>query len=118
MRSGHTEAGTDLAALAGLPPVGLLAELVNDNGTVQRLPELVEFAAIHKLKIITIADLIAYRQQREKLVERSYEFAVKTSLGDARHSHRTGLKMRSMLLWYSAILRQWNQYRCGCIVRS
>ena len=84
MRSGHTEAGTDLAALAGLPPVGLLAELVNDNGTVQRLPELVEFAAIHKLKIITIADLIAYRQQREKLVERSYEFAVKTSIGDAK----------------------------------
>ena len=88
VRSGHTEAGTDLAALAGLPPVGLLAELVNDNGTVQRLPELVEFAAIHKLKIITIADLIAYRQQREKLVERSYEFAVKTSIGDAK-AYRT-----------------------------
>ena len=84
VRSGHTEAGTDLATLAGLPPVGLLAELVNDNGTVQRLPELVEFAATHNLKIITIADLIAYRQQREKLVERSYEFAVKTSIGDAK----------------------------------
>ena len=84
VRSGHTEAGTDLASLAGLPPVGLLAELVNDNGTVQRMPELVEFAATHKLKIITIADLIAYRQQREKLVERSYEFAVKTSIGDAK----------------------------------
>ena len=84
VRSGHTEAGTDLATLAGLPPVGLLAELVNDNGTVQRLPELLEFAAAHKLKIITIADLIAYRQQREKLVERSFEFAVKTPIGDAQ----------------------------------
>ena len=54
VRSGHTEAGTDLAALAGLPPVGLLAELVNDDGTVQRLPQLLEFAKVHKLRIITI----------------------------------------------------------------
>ncbi len=83
VRSGHTEAGTDLAILAGLPPVGLLAELVNDDGTVQRLPELVEFAAQHQLKIITIADLIAYRQQREQLVERCMEFSVKTRIGEA-----------------------------------
>jgi 3,4-dihydroxy 2-butanone 4-phosphate synthase/GTP cyclohydrolase II len=84
VRSGHTEAGTDLAALAGLPAVGLLAELVNDDGTVQRLPQLVEFAATHKLKIISIADLIAYRQIREQLVERTMEFAIKTRIGDAR----------------------------------
>ena len=51
VRSGHTEAGTDLAGLAGLPPVGLLAELVNDDGTVQRLPELTEFAATHGLAV-------------------------------------------------------------------
>jgi len=89
-RSGHTEAGVDLSVLAGLPPVSLLAELVNDNGTVQRLPELVEFAAAHKLKIITIADLIAYRQTREQLVERSYEFSVRTAIGDARgYAYRT-----------------------------
>jgi 3,4-dihydroxy-2-butanone 4-phosphate synthase len=84
VRSGHTEAGTDLAILAGLPPVGLLAELVNDDGTVQRLPELMAFSQEHNLKIITIADLIAYRQQREQLVQRSYEFAISTAVGDAQ----------------------------------
>jgi 3,4-dihydroxy 2-butanone 4-phosphate synthase/GTP cyclohydrolase II len=84
VRSGHTEAGTDLATLAGLPPVGLLAELVNDDGTVQRLPQLIEFAREHELKIISIADLIAYRQMREQLVERTVEFEVKTRIGTAR----------------------------------
>ncbi|MEM1228997.1 MAG: 3,4-dihydroxy-2-butanone-4-phosphate synthase [Pseudomonadota bacterium] len=84
VRSGHTEAGTDLATLAGLPPVGLLAELVNDDGTVQRLPQLIEFAKAHALKLISIADLIAYRQRREQLVERTQEFSVRTRIGDAR----------------------------------
>ncbi|MEM7098055.1 MAG: 3,4-dihydroxy-2-butanone-4-phosphate synthase [Pseudomonadota bacterium] len=84
VRSGHTEAGVDLSVLAGLPPVSLLAELVNDDGTVQRLPQLLEFAAEHKMKIITIADLIAYRQTREQLVERQYEFSVETMIGEAR----------------------------------
>lgn len=84
VRSGHTEAGVDLSILAGLPPVSLLAELVNDDGTVQRLPQLLEFSAKHKLKIISIADLIAYRQRREQLVERAGEFTVKTRIGNAR----------------------------------
>jgi len=84
VRSGHTEAGIDLATLAGCPPVGLLAELVNDDGTVQRLPQLVEFAKTHTLKIISIADLIAYRQRRENLVERTMEFEVQTRIGPAR----------------------------------
>tara|TARA_A100001037_G_scaffold304356_1_gene340851 strand:- start:2931 stop:4031 length:1101 start_codon:yes stop_codon:yes gene_type:complete len=84
MRSGHTEAGTDLAGLAGLPPVGLLAELVNDDGTVQRLPQLIEFAKEHDLKIISIADLISYRQMREQLVERTHEFSINTRVGVAR----------------------------------
>ena len=84
VRSGHTEAGIDLATLAGCPPVGLLAELVNDDGTVQRLPQLIEFAAAHNLKIISIADLIAYRQRREQLVERTMEFEVQTRIGKAR----------------------------------
>lgn len=84
VRSGHTEAGTDLATLAGLPPVGLLAEIVNDDGSVQRLDELLVFAETHSLKIISIADLIAYRQRREQLVERSHEFTIKTRLGDAK----------------------------------
>ncbi len=84
VRSGHTEAGADLSVLADLPPVSLLAELVNDDGTVQRLPELLEFARQHELKIITIADLIAYRQTREHLVERAYDFTVQTRIGEAK----------------------------------
>lgn len=90
VRSGHTEAGVDLSVLAGLPPVSLLAELVNDDGTVQRMPQLVEFAATHKLKLIAIADLIAYRQTREQLVERTNQFEVKTRIGTATaYAYRT-----------------------------
>lgn len=90
VRSGHTEAGIDLAVLAGCPPVGLLAELVNDDGSVQRLPQLVEFARSHGLKLISIADLIAYRQRREHLVERTMEFQIKTRIGVARgYAYRT-----------------------------
>jgi 3,4-dihydroxy 2-butanone 4-phosphate synthase/GTP cyclohydrolase II len=84
MRSGHTEAAVDLARLAELPPVGLLAELVNDDGSVKRLTELVGFAQEHKLKIVSIADLIAYRRTRERLVERVQEFEVQTEIGPAR----------------------------------
>ncbi len=91
VRSGHTEAGVDLSVLAGLPAVSLLAELVNDDGTVQRLPQLLEFSKEHNLKIITIADLIAYRQQREQLVQRTHEFEVKTPIGPA-----TGVAYRTM----------------------
>jgi 3,4-dihydroxy 2-butanone 4-phosphate synthase/GTP cyclohydrolase II len=80
VRSGHTEAAIDLARLAGLSPVGLLAELVNDDGTVKRLPELVAFAKAHKLRIVSIADLIQYRQRFEKLVSRIDAFDVQ--LGD------------------------------------
>ncbi len=90
VRSGHTEAGVDLSVLAGCPPVSLLAELVNDDGTVQRLPQLIEFARTHDLRIISIADLIAYRQRREHLVERTMEFRVKTRIGEARaYAYRT-----------------------------
>lgn len=67
-RSGHTEAGTDLAKLAGLVPAGVLAEIVNDDGTVKRLPELIPFAREHGLKIISIEDLISYRVRRESFV--------------------------------------------------
>jgi 3,4-dihydroxy 2-butanone 4-phosphate synthase/GTP cyclohydrolase II len=84
VRSGHTEAAIDLARLAGLPPVGLLAELVNDDGTVKRLPQLAEFAAEHGLKMISVADLIAYRQRREQLIERIGEYEVLTEVGPAR----------------------------------
>ncbi|MGH6898819.1 MAG: 3,4-dihydroxy-2-butanone-4-phosphate synthase [Geminicoccaceae bacterium] len=84
VRSGHTEAAIDLARLAGLAPVGLLAELVNDDGTVKRLPELLDFAREHRLRIIGVADLIAHRQRREQLVERVSEFDIATAAGPAR----------------------------------
>jgi len=69
-RAGHTEAAVDLATLAGLPPMGVLCELVNDDGTVQRLPQLLEFKRKFGLKMISIEALIEYRAQREHLVER------------------------------------------------
>src|SRR5246500_2389807 len=81
MRSGHTEACVDLCRLAGLPPVGVLSELMNDNGTVMRGPELAVFAERHKLQRITIAELIAYRQARDKLIERVSEFPVESEIG-------------------------------------
>jgi 3,4-dihydroxy 2-butanone 4-phosphate synthase/GTP cyclohydrolase II len=67
-RAGHTEAGVDLARLAGLQPAALLAEVVNDDGSMARLPDLARFSAAHGLVMISIADLIEYRQRREKLV--------------------------------------------------
>lgn len=68
-RAGHTEAAVDLAVMAGLHPAGVLCELVNDDGTVQRLPELIEFSKRFNLKIISIAQLIEHRARRDKLVE-------------------------------------------------
>lgn len=82
MRSGHTEACVDLCRLAGLPLVGVLAELVNDDGTVMRGPEVAAFAKQHKLQQISIADLIAWRQAREKLVERTSTFPVQSEIGE------------------------------------
>jgi 3,4-dihydroxy 2-butanone 4-phosphate synthase/GTP cyclohydrolase II len=81
MRSGHTEACIDLCRLAGLPPVGVLSELMNDDGTVMRGPTVASFAQKHKLTQISIADLISYRQAREKLVKRVGEFTVKSEIG-------------------------------------
>ncbi len=81
MRSGHTEACVDFCRLAGLPPVGVLAELMNDDGTVMRGPDIAAFAVRHKLPRVSIADLIAYRQVREKLVERVSEFPVESDIG-------------------------------------
>src|SRR6516162_3747010 len=81
MRSGHTEACVDLCRLAGLPLVGVLAELMNDDGTVMRGPQLAAFAEREKLQRITIAELISYRQTRDKLVERVGEFPVDSEIG-------------------------------------
>src|SRR5471030_907970 len=70
MRSGHTEAAVDLCRLAGLPPVGVLSELMKDDGTVMRGPDVAAFAGKHKLAQVSIAELISYHQTRDKLVER------------------------------------------------
>jgi 3,4-dihydroxy 2-butanone 4-phosphate synthase/GTP cyclohydrolase II len=84
MRSGHTEAAVDLVKLAGLKPVGAICELVNDDGSVKRGPQNFAFAREHGLKIISVADLIAYRQRRERLVEQTAQFDVETAIGKAK----------------------------------
>jgi 3,4-dihydroxy 2-butanone 4-phosphate synthase/GTP cyclohydrolase II len=81
MRSGHTEAAVDLCKLAGLPPVGVICELANDDGTVMKGEQIDAFAQRHDLKRISVADLIAYRQARDKLVERIATFPVTTVWG-------------------------------------
>jgi 3,4-dihydroxy 2-butanone 4-phosphate synthase/GTP cyclohydrolase II len=81
MRSGHTEACVDLCRLAGLPGVGVLSELMNEDGTVMRGAQVAAFADKHKLLRLSIAELIAYRQSRDKLVERVAEFAVASEIG-------------------------------------
>ena len=84
VRSGHTEAAVDLCRLAGLPPVGVISELVNDDGTVKRGPQVIEFAKEHGIKHVSVADLIAYRQRTEHLVEKVDEFRIETRYGPAR----------------------------------
>jgi len=81
-RAGHTEASVDLARLAGCYPAGVLSEVVNDDGSMARLPALEQFAADHGLQIISIADLIRYRRHREKLVRRVSEARIPTRHGD------------------------------------
>src|SRR5690606_17159051 len=81
-RAGHTEAAVDLTTLAGLYPAGVLAEVMNDDGTVARLPDLKRFAEEHGLLIGTIADLIAYRRTEERLIERVVEARIPTRHGE------------------------------------
>lgn len=83
MRSGHTEAAVDLCKLANLPAVGVIGELVNDDGTVMRGPQVSAFAQEHGLKEVSVADLIAYRQRKETLVERGSRSEVQTVCGSA-----------------------------------
>ncbi|GAB6066951.1 bifunctional 3,4-dihydroxy-2-butanone-4-phosphate synthase/GTP cyclohydrolase II [Methylothermus subterraneus] len=83
-RAGHTEAGCDLARLAGLPPAAVIVEILNEDGTMARRPELERFAREHGLKIGTIADLIRYRLEHEKTVERVSECRFPTEYGEFR----------------------------------
>ena len=83
-RTGQTEGSVDLARLAGLTPAGVICEIMNDDGTMARLPDLIEFARQHDLKIVTIADLIQYRLRNEKLVRRAASASMPTAFGDFR----------------------------------
>lgn len=83
-RAGHTEAAVDLARLAGLYPAGALIEIMNENGTMSRLPDLLAFAGKHDMKVISIADLIKYRLKSESLVEKGVEVNMPTAYGNFR----------------------------------
>ena len=81
VRAGHTEAAVDVARMAGLNPAGVICEIMNDDGTMARMPDLVKFAQLHGIKIGTIADLIAYRASRDKLVDRIAESDFSSEFG-------------------------------------
>jgi 3,4-dihydroxy 2-butanone 4-phosphate synthase/GTP cyclohydrolase II len=84
VRAGHTEAGCDLAEAAGLTPAAVICEVMKPDGEMARLPDLVEFAAVHRLKLGTIADLIRHRSENEKLVERVVDKPIATPYGPFR----------------------------------
>lgn len=83
-RTGHTEAAVDLARLAGFKPAGILVEILNENGTMARLPQLMEVAKKFDLKIISIEDLVAYRMQHDSLINKKEDFQIETRFGNFR----------------------------------
>ena len=84
VRAGQTEASVDLARLAGLVPAGVICEIMNDDGTMARVPELTEFCRQHDLKMLTVAELIRYRMAHERYVRRLAESMVPTAYGEFR----------------------------------
>lgn len=84
VRAGHTEGAVDLARLAGLQPTGVICEIMNEDGSMARVPDLLQFVKKHNLKIITIQDLIRYRRQKEKLIEMVESIQLPTDFGDFR----------------------------------
>ena len=83
VRSGHTEAVVDIARMAGMNPAGVICEIMNDDGTMARMPDLIAFAEQHSIKIATIADLINYRRSKESIIERSVETVLNSKYGGA-----------------------------------
>lgn len=83
-RTGHTEAAIDFAKLAGLEPAGVIVEIMNEDGTMARLPELVEIAKKFDLKIVSIEDLVAYRMEHDSLIDKKEDFTVQTRFGEFR----------------------------------
>ncbi len=86
VRAGHTEAAVDISRMAGLYPAGVICEIMKDDGTMARLPDLVSFAQLHNLKIGTIADLIAYRRRNDRFLERRIEVPFESEFGDGFRS--------------------------------
>jgi 3,4-dihydroxy 2-butanone 4-phosphate synthase / GTP cyclohydrolase II len=98
MRAGHTEAAVDLARLAGLQPAGVLCEIKKPDGEMARLPELIEFGQAHEMRILTIADLIAYRRRMETLVHREATCRLPTSFGlFTAHAYETTVDQKPYL---------------------
>ena len=105
-RAGHTEAGIDLARLAGLNPCAALIEIMNEDGTMARMPQLIEIAKKHNLKIISIRDLIEYRLRQESLIERGEEVDMPTEWG---HFRLIPFKQKSNSLEHIALIKgEWN----------
>jgi 3,4-dihydroxy 2-butanone 4-phosphate synthase/GTP cyclohydrolase II len=101
-RAGHTEAGVDLVSLAGCRPVGVICEIMNDDGSMARLPELVRFARKHRLKLCTIEALIEFRRRRERLIEREEVVRMPTEHGDFDlHLYRSKLDGQ----WHVALVK-------------
>jgi len=97
-RAGQTEAAVDLARLAGFYPAGVICEIMNDDGTMARLPDLVEFSKRHAIRMITVADLIAYRMRNERLVHRVAQPVLPTLHGDFRLvAYRSGIEKKTHL---------------------
>ena len=119
MRSGHTEACVDLCRLASLPPVGVLAELMNDNGSVMRGPEVTAFAHKHKLTQVSIAELIAYRQRRDKLVERVGAFSLASEIGTLHgYAYVTPFDRVHHMAFVYGTIGDGNGVLAGCIERT
>ncbi|WP_127844917.1 3,4-dihydroxy-2-butanone-4-phosphate synthase [Psychroflexus aestuariivivens] len=83
-RTGHTEASIDFARLAGLKPAGVICEIMNEDGSMARLPELVEVAKAHDMKLVSIEDLVAYRMEHDSLISKKEDFEINTRFGDFR----------------------------------
>ena len=114
-RPGHTEAAVDLARLAGLTPAGVIAEIVNDDGSMARLPELRAFVDEHGLALVSIADLIAYRRRNESLVERVAETRLPTSYGEfLAVGYRSTVDRPSTSRWCAATSATAWTCSCGC----
>ena len=130
-RTGHTEAAVDLARLAGLYPAGVICEIMKEDGTMARVPELMEFVRTHNLKIITIADLIQYRRRTERLIRRWIRLNCQPgTVNSQRLPMRACWTAKAILLWLWAIWPVWklpgqgalgvpyrgcfNSVRCDC----